>query len=176
MMFSDICSDEVFKKKNVLYEFGIQILLIVIRKTMSQMHAVPTNPKAFGIQDHLIATSFHLKSHGYQPEVRVREMFVDDDLSKENRPARFATVNPIEKAALARPTDGLSGKELEFLANYISGTGFYVESLEEYLGETLGDFWQAREHAYHIITGLLLHRIRIAGMSPAEQSTYERPQ
>jgi hypothetical protein len=115
---------------------------------MSQMHAVPTNPKAFGIQDHLIATSFHLKSHGYQPEVRVREMFVDDDLSKENRPARFATVNPIEKAALARPTDGLSGKELEFLANYISGTGFYVESLEEYLGETLGDFCRPQSKAH----------------------------
>ncbi len=140
------------------------------------MQAVPTNPKAFGIQDHLIATSFHLKSHGYQPEIRVRELFVDDELPKEKRSDRYLGTNPIEKAALARPTDGLSGKELEFLANFISGTGFYVESLEEYLGESLGDFWQAREHAYHIITGLLLHRIRIAGRSPAEQSTRERPQ
>ena len=140
------------------------------------MHTTPNTNKAFGIQDHLIATSFHLKTHRYQPEIRVRELFIDDDLPQDTRGSRTPTSNLLEKAALARPTDGLNAKELEFLANFISGTAFYVESLEEYLGETLGDFWQAREHAYHIITGLLLHRIRIAGMSPSDQSVHERPQ
>ena len=47
-------------------------------------------------------------------------------------------------------------EELEFLARFIQGTAFYAETLEEYLGEPLEDFWEAREHAYHIITTYLL--------------------
>jgi hypothetical protein len=47
-------------------------------------------------------------------------------------------------------------EELEFLARFIQDTAFYAETLEEYLGEPLDDFWESREHAYHIITTYLL--------------------
>ena len=50
----------------------------------------------------------------------------------------------------------LEREELEFLARFIQGSAFYAESLEEYLGEPLEDFWEAREHAYHIVTTYLI--------------------
>ncbi len=61
-----------------------------------------------------------------------------------------------------RPDDELI--DLDYLAHFIDGTAFYAEALEDELGEMLEDFWQAREHAHHIVTTLLLQRLSECGI------------
>ncbi|GEM_PF-3961785 len=51
----------------------------------------------------------------------------------------------------------LCGADLRFLRDFILGSAFYVEQLEMYLCDSSDDFWQAREHAYRIITAALIH-------------------
>lgn len=50
----------------------------------------------------------------------------------------------------------LTTEQLLFLTNFIKDTAFYVEQLESYIGEYLDDFWEEREHAYHLTTDLLI--------------------
>jgi len=46
--------------------------------------------------------------------------------------------------------------DLRFLRDFILGTAMYVEQLESLVCDASDDFWQAREHAYRIITALLI--------------------
>jgi hypothetical protein len=46
--------------------------------------------------------------------------------------------------------------DLRFLRNFILNAGEYVEELESIAGDTSDDFWQAREHAYKIVTAILM--------------------
>jgi hypothetical protein len=45
--------------------------------------------------------------------------------------------------------------DISFLRNFILEVALYVEQLELLCNEYSEDFWQAREHAYHIVTTLL---------------------
>jgi hypothetical protein len=46
--------------------------------------------------------------------------------------------------------------DLRFLRDFILGTALYVEQLESLICDPSDDFWEAREHAYRIITALLI--------------------
>jgi len=52
----------------------------------------------------------------------------------------------------------MNSGDLDFLSDFVKVTAFYVEDLEDYLGEELLDFWQSREHALGIITDAMLDR------------------
>jgi len=54
--------------------------------------------------------------------------------------------------------------DLDFLAHFVDGMAFYAESLEDEIGAQLEDFWQAREHAHHIVTSLIIQRMSECGM------------
>lgn len=55
--------------------------------------------------------------------------------------------------------------ELRFLRDFILSCALYVEELECALCDRSEEFWEAREHAYRIITGLLVDvfRYELAG-------------
>lgn len=50
----------------------------------------------------------------------------------------------------------MSNGDLHFVADFIKGTAFYIEDLEEHIGEDLGDFWQSRDHAMRILTDWMM--------------------
>jgi len=50
--------------------------------------------------------------------------------------------------------------DLEFLSHFVGGSAFYVEILEEEVGEALDDFWMARERAHRIVSDLIIRRLR----------------
>jgi hypothetical protein len=83
-----------------------------------------------------------------RPKYPVEEVFTSD--------CEFAVEEPTGYYYERSAIDEFEREELEFLAQFIQGTAFYIESLEEAIGESLDDFWQAREHAYHIITTYLV--------------------
>jgi hypothetical protein len=77
-------------------------------------------------------------AHAYSPSSRLRR-------PKSQRPA----------------SEVLSERDLDFLTDFIKVSAFYVEDLEDYLGEELLDFWQSREHALEIITDVILERAEV---------------
>ncbi|MFI5201074.1 MAG: hypothetical protein ACHQNE_01645 [Candidatus Kapaibacterium sp.] len=54
------------------------------------------------------------------------------------------------------PITPFTEDDLRFLRDFILGTAMYVEELESVVSEQSDEFWQAREHAYRIITALLI--------------------
>ena len=54
------------------------------------------------------------------------------------------------------PIESFTEDDLRFLRDFILGTAMYVEQLEATLCEQSDEFWQAREHAYRIITAVLI--------------------
>ncbi len=55
--------------------------------------------------------------------------------------------------------------DLRFLRDFILSCALYVEELENALCDRSEEFWETREHAYRIITGLLVDvfRYELAG-------------
>jgi len=54
------------------------------------------------------------------------------------------------------PITPFTEDDLRFLRDFILGSAMYVEELESVVYKTSDDFWEAREHAYRIITALLI--------------------
>jgi hypothetical protein len=50
----------------------------------------------------------------------------------------------------------LSVEDINYIRDFIVGSALYVEELETQISERSDDFWESREHAYRIITGLLI--------------------
>ncbi|HWF43757.1 MAG TPA: hypothetical protein VG537_03855 [Candidatus Kapabacteria bacterium] len=50
----------------------------------------------------------------------------------------------------------LSVEDINYIRDFIVGSALYVEELENQISERSDDFWESREHAYRIITGLLI--------------------
>ncbi|MBS1903894.1 MAG: hypothetical protein JSS75_09335 [Bacteroidetes bacterium] len=46
--------------------------------------------------------------------------------------------------------------DLHFVTDFVRGSAFYIEDLEERIGEDLDDFWQSREHAMRILTDWMM--------------------
>lgn len=46
--------------------------------------------------------------------------------------------------------------DLRFIRDFILGSAAYVEELENTVCDRSDEYWEAREHAYRIITGLLI--------------------
>jgi len=54
------------------------------------------------------------------------------------------------------PIQPFTEDDLRFLRDFILSSAMYVEELESLICDTSDDFWEAREHAYRIITALLI--------------------
>jgi hypothetical protein len=54
------------------------------------------------------------------------------------------------------PITSLTEDDLRFLRDFILSSAMYVEELESLVCDQSDDFWEAREHAYRIITALLI--------------------
>ena len=52
----------------------------------------------------------------------------------------------------------IGDRDLDFLTDFIKVSAFYVEDLEDQLGEELIDFWESREHALQIMTDLIMQK------------------
>jgi hypothetical protein len=82
--------------------------------------------------------------------------------TKEFTPAPSAYMSapsPRLRRPLLRKSDlHLTDRDLDFLTDFIKVSAFYVEDLENYLGEELLDFWESREHALQIVTDLILQK------------------
>jgi len=73
------------------------------------------------------------------------------DLSQvDDNPFAYSNTNPSEMC------DILTEEDLRFLRDFILGMGMYVDQLESLLSDTSEEFWQAREHAYRIVTNMLI--------------------
>jgi hypothetical protein len=46
--------------------------------------------------------------------------------------------------------------DLRFLRDFILSSAMYIEQLEAIANHMSDEFWEAREHAYKIVTGLLI--------------------
>jgi|GEM_PF-3915332 hypothetical protein len=56
------------------------------------------------------------------------------------------------------PIAPFTEEDLRFLRDFILSTALYVEQLEAFVCDSSDDFWEAREHAYRIITALLIRQ------------------
>jgi hypothetical protein len=56
----------------------------------------------------------------------------------------------------------MNSRDLDYLSDFIKVTAFYIEDLEDQIGEELLDFWQSREHALAIITEAMMERAGVA--------------
>jgi hypothetical protein len=83
--------------------------------------------------------------------------------TKEFTPAPSAHVcypsSRLRKPRAHQKQQQLSELDLDFLIDFIKVSAFYVEDLEDYIGEELLDFWQSREHALEIMTDMMLDRV-----------------
>ena len=52
----------------------------------------------------------------------------------------------------------INSGDLDYLSDFVKVTAFYIEDLEDHLGEEMTDFWQSREHALRIITEAMMER------------------
>ncbi len=59
-------------------------------------------------------------------------------------------------APMELPISPFTEDDLRFLRDFILGTAMYVEQLEAIASEQSDEFWQAREHAYRIVTAVLI--------------------
>jgi hypothetical protein len=75
-------------------------------------------------------------AHVYAPQTRIRK--------PKTRKSGYKRLTPVD---------------VDFLSDFIKVSAFYVEDLEDYVGEELIDFWESREHALQIITDLILQDI-----------------
>ncbi len=50
----------------------------------------------------------------------------------------------------------LTTDDIDFLTGFVNSSAFYIEDLEEEIGEPLNDFWHQRDHALRILTELIL--------------------
>lgn len=85
-------------------------------------------------------------------------------LTKDYTPAPGAYISD-PRMRLATPRKkkinipiSISNKDLDFLTEFLKLSAFYVEDLEEYIGEKLFDFWESREHSLRIITDIMLQK------------------
>ena len=69
----------------------------------------------------------------------------------------------VETASVGRPV--LAEESLRFLRDFIIGSGAYVEELESETCDRSDEYWESRDEAYRIITGLLIdtYRYELAG-------------
>ena len=83
-----------------------------------------------------------------------------------------------EGMSRTEPALAITPLEADFLADFIANSAFYVEQLEDLVGEEMIDFWQCREHAYRIITQLLIRKLKIAEQptAPANRGRYRTHQ
>jgi hypothetical protein len=83
--------------------------------------------------------------------------------TKEFTPAPSAHVS-VPSSRMRRPIPRItrdmhiSDNDLDFLTDFIKVSAYYVEDLEDHVGEELMDFWESREHALQIITDLILQK------------------
>jgi hypothetical protein len=68
----------------------------------------------------------------------------------------WMTDNPEYADNYGLPIEPFTEDDLRFLRDFILSSAMYVEQLEGLLCDTSDDFWEAREHAYRIITALLI--------------------
>jgi hypothetical protein len=68
---------------------------------------------------------------------------------------RLRSANMNEKTNKVR-CGSITFDDTKFLCKFVSESGFYLEELERNIGEQLHDFWETREHALRILTGVLL--------------------
>ncbi len=65
----------------------------------------------------------------------------------------------LRKPRSVRTTDvTINSGDLDYLSDFVKVSAFYVEDLEDYLGEEMMDFWQSRENALRIITDVMMQR------------------
>ena len=58
----------------------------------------------------------------------------------------------------------INSGDLDYLSDFVKVSAFYLEDLEDMLGEEMIDFWQSREHALRIITDVMVKRAEAAGL------------
>lgn len=76
----------------------------------------------------------------------------------------MGTIHPLTKEMRARRKQidqeqyelRIGNGDLHFVTDFIRGSAFYVEDLEDRIGEDLNDFWQQREHALRIVTDWMM--------------------
>ncbi len=83
--------------------------------------------------------------------------------TKEFTPAQSARASkPQTRLRKPRPTKTtdvlINSGDLNYLSDFVKVTAFYVEDLEDILGEEMMDFWQSREHALRIVTEAMVQR------------------
>ena len=105
-----------------------------------------------------------LSTHQFQTTMTLHEIYDDtfdptldslcDDDPLFNDEALF------DDEAFARgfgfPSITLSEEDFRFLRDFILGSAMYVEQLENLVSESSDEFWEAREHAYRLITNALI--------------------
>jgi hypothetical protein len=85
-------------------------------------------------------------------------------MTKEAAPKSMAKLRKIARERALRII--LKGKapfviaiqpdDVHFLDKFTHETAFYIEELENRIGEELTDYWESREHATRILTDLLI--------------------
>jgi hypothetical protein len=76
----------------------------------------------------------------------------------------MSTIHPLTKEVRARRKGKdieqfelrVGNDDLHFVTDFIRGSAFYIEDLEERIGEDLNDFWQQREHALRVLTDWMM--------------------
>jgi hypothetical protein len=57
----------------------------------------------------------------------------------------------------------INSGDLDFLSDFVKVSAFYIEDLEDFLGEEFLDFWQSREHALRIVTNAMVQKVEKEG-------------
>ena len=82
--------------------------------------------------------------------------------TKEFTPApsaySYTPQSRLRRAKQRKSGFGISHNDIDFLSDFIKVSAFYVEDLEDYVGEELDDFWQSRERALEIVTDMILEK------------------
>jgi hypothetical protein len=65
-------------------------------------------------------------------------------------------VNKLAPKMKAPPLIAIEPEDVAFLDKFTYETAFYIEELENKIGEELTDYWESRENAMRILTDLMI--------------------
>ena len=111
----------------------------------------------------LSAANRHVSANGYssQPHAYSSQPYSSGYLSKDLFPAADEgndENNDLDMDLYGKKEfeDIFSPEDIRVLRDFVINSALYVEQLENEVCERSDEFWEAREHAYRIVTGLLI--------------------
>ncbi|GEM_PF-4409355 len=135
------------------------MLIFFLKKNMLKLHQI--SPLKFGRSSNALPIEDSFED---------TTSYADEPLFEDN----FDELQDLDEDDLDHYDDAFpfSEGDLRFLRDFILSSATYVEELESLVCDSSEDFWEAREHAYRIVTAALINYFLYEMEETASEADY----